>query len=148
MEADFSWIYLIFFLMIPLARIIPRVLAKMRNKNSSTQTIQEEQFGPNINKHYEEPQSEFSKPEREFPNTQREFSKPQTKNMLVLGELHRGSKTFESIQRNTGLNNKELDAILEDLEKKDMLKVQHKQGLLGTKIELHPTEKGFKEYYS
>ena len=148
MEADFSWIYLIFFLMIPLARIIPRVLAKMRNKNSSTQTIQEEQFEPNINKHYEEPQSEFSKPEREFSNTQREFSKPQTKNMLVLGELHRGSKTFESIQRNTGLNNKELDVILEDLEKKDMLKVQHKQGLLGTKIELHPTEKGFKEYYS
>lgn len=134
MEADFSWIYLIFFLMIPLARIIPRVLAKMRNKENSTQTIQEEQFRPNTNEYSEEPQ--------------REFSKPQTKNMLVLGELHRGSKTFEIIQKNSGLNNKELDKILEDLEKKDMLKVQHKQGLLGTKIELYPTEKGFKEYYS
>ena len=126
--------------MIPLARIIPRALARMRNKDNSTQTIQDEQFKPNINKYSEESHG-FSEP-------QREFSEPQTKNMLVLGEMHRGSKTFESIQKNTGLNNKELDNILEDLEKKGMLKVQHKQGLLGSKIELHPTEKGFKEYYS
>ena len=77
-----------------------------------------------------------------------ESSKPQTKNMLVLGVLNRGSKTFEHIQKNTGLDNKELDAILEDLENNGMLKVEQKQGLFGPKTELFPTDKGFKEYYS
>ena len=133
MDPDFSWIYLIFFLIIPLARIIPRILRKKRDKNPS-QTIQEERF-----------QSTFEEQPRKI---QREFSKPQTKNMLVLGEVNKGTKTFEKILKNTGLNGKELDTILEDLEKNNMIKVQQKQGLLGTKIELYPTDKGFKEYYS
>ncbi|MDH3766227.1 MAG: hypothetical protein OER82_10535 [Nitrosopumilus sp.] len=133
MDPDFSWIYLIFFLIIPLARIIPRILRKKMDKNPS-QTIQEERF-----------QSTFEEQPRKI---QREFSKPQTKNMLVLGEVNKGTKTFEKILKNTGLNGKELDTILEDLEKNNMIKVQQKQGLLGTKIELYPTDKGFKEYYS
>ncbi|MDH3204111.1 MAG: hypothetical protein OEL81_05490 [Nitrosopumilus sp.] len=103
------------------------------DKNPS-QTIQEERF-----------QSTFEEQPRKI---QREFSKPQTKNMLVLGEVNKGTKTFEKILKNTGLNGKELDTILEDLEKNNMIKVQQKQGLLGTKIELYPTDKGFKEYYS
>ena len=103
------------------------------DKNPS-QTIQEERF-----------QSTFEEHPRKI---QREFSKPQTKNMLVLGEVNKGTKTFEKILKNTGLNGKELDTILEDLEKNNMIKVQQKQGLLGTKIELYPTDKGFKEYYS
>jgi len=37
---------------------------------------------------------------------------------------------------------------LEDLEKKGMMKVEEKSGLLGSKIELYPTKKGIKEYYS
>ena len=36
MDPDFSWIYLLFFLMIPLARIIPRVLSRMRGRNNFT----------------------------------------------------------------------------------------------------------------
>lgn len=127
MDPDFSWIYLLIFLMIPLARIIPRLLARKRMKNSHSQTIQEKQFQPTFDEYSE---------------------KPQTKNMLVLGEINKGSKTFENIQKNTGLSNKELEEILEDLEKNDMLKVHQKQGLFGTKIELYPTDKGFKEYYS
>jgi len=134
MDPDFSWIYLLIFLMIPLARIIPRLLAKRKMKNNSSQTIQERQFQPSFDEYSEKPQ--------------REFSKPQTKNMLVLGELNKGSKTFENIQKNTGLSNKELEEILEDLEKDGMLKIHQKQGLFGTKIELYPTDKGFKEYYS
>jgi len=134
MDPDFSWIYLLIFLMIPLARIIPRLLARRKMKNNTTQTIQEKQFQPSFDEYSEKPQ--------------REFSKPQTKNMLVLGELNKGSKTFENIQKNTGLNNKDLETILEDLEKDGMLKVHQKQGLFGTKIELYPTDKGFKEYYS
>lgn len=134
MDPDFSWIYLLIFLMIPLARIIPRLLARRKMKNNTTQTIQEKQFQPSFDEYSEKPQ--------------REFSKPQTKNMLVLGELNKGSKTFENIQKNTGLNNKDLETILEDLEKDGMLKIHQKQGLFGTKIELYPTDKGFKEYYS
>ncbi|MDH3735820.1 MAG: hypothetical protein OEQ94_02225 [Nitrosopumilus sp.] len=103
-------------------------------KNNTTQTIQERQFQPSFDEYSEKPQ--------------REFSKPQTKNMLVLGELNKGSKTFKNIQKNTGLNNKDLETILEDLEKNGMLKVHQKQGLFGSKIELYPTDKGFKEYYS
>jgi len=133
-DPNFSWIYLIIFLAIPLARIIPRLLAKRGIGSNVSNTIQEKQF-----------QSGFD----EYPqNPQIESSKPQTKNNLVLGALNRGSKTFESIQKNTGLDNKELDTILEDLEKNGMLKVLQKQGLFGPKTELYPTDKGFKEYYS
>jgi hypothetical protein len=141
MASDYSWIYLAIFLIIPLSRIIPRLLAKKRMKNNTSEIIQEKQIQPSFDKYSREPQREFSKP-------QREFSKPQTKNMLVLGELNRGSKTFESIQKNTDLDNKELNTILEDLEKNGMLKVHQKQGLLGPKIELYLTDKGFKEYNS
>ena len=42
--------------------------------------------------------------------------------MLVLGELHRGVKQFEDIQKNTGLTTNELDSILEDLENNGLMK--------------------------
>lgn len=137
-DPNFSWIYLIIFLAIPLARIIPRFLAKRG-------------IGKNFFKipQQNESQSDFVESRFNVSETPKmESSKPQTKNMLVLGELNRGSKTFENIQKNTGLDNKELDAILEDLENNGMLKVEQKQGLFGPKTELYPTDKGFKEYYS
>ncbi len=149
---DFSWIYLIIFLAVPLARILPRVIAKIRKgdtpfqrvqesnpsqtdeENNPFQTVQEKQFRPSFD---------------EFPNRPREeFSEPKTNKMRVLGEINRRSFTFENIQRNTRIDNKELDSILDDLEKDGMLKVLKKQGLTGVKIELHPTDKGVKEYYS
>lgn len=132
-DPNFSWVYLIIFLAIPLARIIPRIFAKRRIGNKMPGMIQEKQSQYDVS---------------EMPRSQTESSKPQTKNMLVLGELNRGSKTFENIQKNTGLNNKELDTILEDLENNGMLKVEQKQGFFGPKTELHPTDKGFKAYYS
>ena len=67
---------------------------------------------------------------------------------MVLGELNNGTRTFEKVQKNTGLDSEELNKILENLEKQGLLKVQQKQGLFGLKVELYPTEKGFKEYYS
>jgi hypothetical protein len=133
-DPDFSWVYLIVFLAIPLARIIPRILAKRGIGVKPSNTIQEKQFETGFEGYSQKPQIESSK--------------PQTKNNLVLGALNRGSKTFEDIQKNTGLNNSELDAILEDLENNGMMKVVHKQGMLGPKTEILPTDKGFKEYYS
>ena len=140
-EPNFSWIYIIIFLAIPLARIIPRLLAKRGIGKSFIQPQQPKPFEPSFVKPAQEPQSESFEP-RTDP------SKPQSKNDLVLGALNRGSKSFESIQKNTGLDNQDLDAILEDLEKNGLMKVVHKQGMLGPKTEIHPTDKGFKEYYS
>jgi hypothetical protein len=140
-DPNFSWIYIIIFLAIPLARIIPRLLAKRGIGKSFIQPQQEKPFEPSFVKPAQEPQTESFE-------SRRDSSKPQTKNNLVLGVLNRGSKTFESIQKNTGLDDKELDAVLEDLEKNGLMKVVHKQGMFGPKTEIHPTDKGFKEYYS
>ena len=140
-DPNFSWIYIIIFLAIPLARIIPRLLAKRGIGKSFIQPQQQKPFEPSFVKPAQEPQSESFEP-------QIDPSKPQTKNNLVLGALNRGSKSFESIQKNTGLDGKDLDSILEDLEKNGLMKVVHKQGMFGPKTELHPTDKGFKEYYS
>ena len=144
MEPDFSWLYLIFFLMIPLARIIPRVLSKMRKRDDSFQTVQEKRYQSGFE---EEPQREYQEVQREHQEVQRDEPKHQTKDMLVLGEINIGTKTFESIQKKTQIGNEELDTILEDLERKGLLKVQQKQGLLGPKIELLPTDEGFRKYY-
>ena len=48
MEADFSWMYLIIFLMIPLARILPRILKKLKSGNSESQEIPQRQFESNF----------------------------------------------------------------------------------------------------
>ena len=149
MEADFSWIYLVIFLMVPLARIIPRLLRKRKLQNLSSQKIPEKQFESDFNRYQDQSDKQFESNSTEFnQEPSKTSSKPQTKNMLVLGELHRGINSFENIQKNTGLTNTELDSILEDLEKKGLMKTQQKQGLLGMKTELIPTDKGFKEYYS
>ena len=149
MEADFSWIYLIIFLMVPLARIIPRLLRKKKLQDLSSQKIPEKQFESDFNRYQDQSDKQFESNSTEFhKESSKTSSKPQTKNMLVLGELHRGVRTFQKIQKNTGLTNTELDSILEDLEKKGLMKPQQKQGLFGVKTELVPTDKGFKEYYS
>jgi len=147
MEADFSWMYLIIFLMIPLARILPRVLKKLKSGNSESQEIPQRQFESNFNRYEDQSDKQFESNSTEYQEPPKS-SKPQTKNMLVLGELHRGVKQFEDIQKNTGLTTEELNSILEDLENNGLMKAQQKSGLFGMKTELVPTDKGFKEYYS
>jgi len=147
MEADFSWMYLIIFLMIPLARILPRILKKLKSGNSESQEIPQRQFESNFNRYEDQSDKQFESNSTEYQEPPKS-SKPQTKNMLVLGELHRGVKQFENIQKNTGLTTEELDSILEDLENNGLMKAQQKSGLFGMKTELVPTDKGFKEYYS
>ena len=161
-EPNFAWIYIIIFMAIPLARIIPRLLAKrgigknFLQPSSSTpysdlqKQRSETNFGESPTKrNFADPSTEpnFADPSFER-QPQADASKPPTKKQLVLGALNRGSKTFEDIQKNTGLDASELDSILDDLEKNGLLKVLHKQGMLGPKTELYPTDKGFKEYYS
>ncbi|AFS80794.1 hypothetical protein NKOR_04530 [Candidatus Nitrosopumilus koreensis AR1] len=131
-DPNFSWIYLLIFLAIPLSRIIPRLIRKRSQSNDNYRT----QDMP-----YQETQK------TEF-NTKQEPLKPQTKDMQVLGIMHQGANTFEKIQRSVKMENKELDLILQELENKGLIKVIEKQGMFGPKIELYSTDKGFKEYYS
>ena len=144
---DFSWFYLIFFL-IPLARIIPRLVRKWQNKNN---TMGENQFSSNFQRDGQMPQS-FDKP-KSFETSQsfeksKSFEKPIELDMQVLSEINNGVRDFNQIQKNIEIDNQKLENILTDLEKKGLMKVIKKSGLTGSKVEIHPTEKGFKKFYT
>ena len=128
-DPNFAWIYLVIFLAIPLARIIPRMIAKRR------QTPDQRNF-----------ESKFDNPQMKIRAKER--TTPLTNDQMVLRELNLGVRTFEKIQKNTGLDTKTLDSVLGDLERDGLMKVVQKQGMFGPKTELYPTDKGFKEYYS
>ncbi len=108
-----------------MARIIPRLVRKYRGKNTTLQ--------PNFEK------TPNQKGEYSVQDNPRD-SQIQTNDVKVINELNRGPTTFEKIQKNTGIDSKELDSILGNLEKRGLMKVVRKQGLFGTKIELHPTK--------
>lgn len=125
-------------------QIIPRYLRHRKMKKGGTgQTIQKEQFEPAqvFRKEFEpSSQSPTHIPPKE--------TKPQTKDMLVLGELYRGARTFETIKNNTGFNDADLESILDELESQGLMRVEQKRGIMGSKVELYATEKGFKKYLS
>ena len=135
MTDHFYWIWVIF-LMFPLIRIIQRYLRKrnMQNYTQSSKKHLEMQLQTNSGETIDAPR--------------RNLTKPETKDMLILGELNRGAKNFEKIQKITGLEHDELISILDDLEKRGLMRVEKKSGFFGTKIELYVTDKGFQVYYS
>ena len=135
MTDHFYWIWLIF-LMIPLARVIQRYIRKRNNPDyyTSSEKRVEMQLEKTSTNTIEKPV--------------RNLARPETKDMLVLGELNRGVKSFEKIQKIIGLKRDELISILDDLEKRGLMRVEEKSGPFGPKIELYATDKGFKEYYS
>ncbi len=140
-ENGFIWIYLIF-LLIPLSKILPRLIKKWKLKNSGVTTqLSDNQFQVSNNTPSESSRETFGVPH------QRE-SKPKSTDMLVLGELNHGTKNFDVLQKNLGIDNKTLNSVLEDLENQGLMRVEQKQGLLGPKVELYPTEEGIKKYYS
>ena len=138
MTEHFYWIWAIF-LIIPLVSIIKRYFRKrnMQNFNRSPEKRYEMQFKTNPGK-IEMPRRNSLEPE----------PKPETKDKQVFGALNYGAKNFEKIQKITGLRHDELVSILDDLEKRGMMKVEEKSGLFGSKIELYVTNRGIKEYYS
>lgn len=140
-ENGFIWIYLIF-LLIPLSRILPRLIKKWKLKNSGvTQHPPDNQFQVSNNTISESSKDTFvAQPQRE--------SKPKSMDMLVLSELNHGTKNFDVLQKKLGIDNEALNSILEDLENQGLMRVEQKQGLLGPKVELYPTEEGVKKYYS
>ncbi|MBT5201372.1 MAG: hypothetical protein HOK63_00030 [Thaumarchaeota archaeon] len=144
-EDGFMWIYLVFF-MIPLARVIPRIIRKWKNKDNP---IKNNQFEENFQKMeprqevYENPNSFESK---EFENIETKDEPPLSNEMKVLGEINRGIKDFNHIQNNLKIENQELENILKKFEDEGLMRVINKSGLTGNKIELFPTEKGFKKF--
>ena len=96
MEADFSWVYLIIFLMIPLARILPRVLRKLKTGDFNSQDISQRQYGSDFGRFEKQSDEQFESNPTEYQEPPKS-SKPQTKNMLVLGELHRGVRLLSLI---------------------------------------------------
>ncbi len=135
MADHFYWIWIIF-LLFPLARILQRYMRKrkMQNDPESSEKRLETQFKTN--------------PSQTMYVPRRNLTKPETKDMRVLGELNRGTKNFEKVLKITGLERDELVSILDDLEKRGLMRTEQKSGLFGPTVLLYATDEGFKEYYS
>ena len=73
MEADFSWMYLIIFLMIPLARILPRILKKLKSGNSESQEIPQRQFESNFNRYEDQSDKQFESNSTEYHRASKIF---------------------------------------------------------------------------
>ena len=136
---SWQWIF-IFFAVLMVARIVPRMLRKGKMNVQRGNVVATEQ-----------PSSETRDQSFVKESKERSFveeAKPESKEMMVLGQINRGYKTFGEIRRTTGLNSEEISSILGDLEKRGLMKVEQKKGLVGIKVELLPTEKGYREYDS
>mgnify|MGYP001334981337 FL=1 len=148
MEENYSWIYLLIFLIIPLARIVPRLLRRAGLKE-------------NISARPESPRGNFFQ-ESSSPDTFRESSssdnfqesprreefstKNWPKEKIVLGLLLTNITKFEEIQKKGNLSTNNLDTILQDLEKKGLMQPIEKTGPFGKSIQLRITEKGAAEF--
>ena len=138
MEPNYSWIYLLIFLIIPLARVLPRLLRRAGLK-------------PNIATRPETPRGNFFKepPSDNFTESPRieEFStKNWSKEKIVLGLLMTNISKFEELQKRGNLSVNNLDRILQELERRGCMKPVEKSGPFGKSIELKITEKGVREF--
>jgi DNA-binding PadR family transcriptional regulator len=68
------------------------------------------------------------------------------KETVVLGIISQGISKFDKISRESNVEPKDLEPILHKLENSGLIKVDEKKGWLGTKIEINPTEEGYKEF--
>ena len=154
MEENYSWIYLLIFLIIPLARILPRILKRAGLK----QNISTRPDNPRENFFQESSPDRFQKssPENfqesspdnfeESPRREEFSTKNWSKEKIVLGLLMTNISKFEEIQKRANLSTNNLDSILQDLEKKRLMMPVEKSGPFGKSIQLKITEKGAAEF--
>ena len=154
MEENYSWIYLLIFLIIPLARILPRVLKRAGLK----QNISTRPESPRENFFQESSPDRFqeSSPDRfqesspdnfeESPRKEEFSTKNWSKEKIVLGLLMTNISKFEELQKRANLSTNNLDTILQDLEKKRLMMPVEKSGPFGKSIQLRITEKGAAEF--
>ena len=148
MEENYSWIYLLIFMIIPLARILPRLLKRAGLK----QDISARPETPRGN-FFQESSSpdnfrESSSPDNfQEPPRKEEFStKNWPKEKIVLGLLMTKISKFEEIQKKGNLSTNNLDTILQDLEKNGLMTPVEKSGPFGKSIQLKITQKGIAEF--
>jgi len=152
MEENFSWIYLLIFLIIPLARILPRIFKRGDLKKSLSARLESprENFfkeSDSANNFEEIPSREELPSREESPPTEEEFStKDWSKEKIVLGLLMTSISKFEDLQKRGNLSTNNLDRILQNLEKKGFMTPVEKSGPFGTSIQLKITEKGAREF--
>ena len=65
---------------------------------------------------------------------------------VVLGVISRGVSKFDKISQESNIEPKRLESILHKLENSGLIKVDEKKGWLGKKIEINPTEDGYREF--
>ena len=139
MEIDYSWIFLLIFLIIPLARILPRILKRTG-------------FKENIAARLESPRENFFKESdyadnfEELPSREESSTKNWSTEKIVLGLLMTSISKFEDLQKRGNLSANNLDRILQNLEKKGFMTPVEKSGPFGTSIQLKITEKGASEF--
>ena len=152
MEIDYSWIFLLIFLIIPLARILPRILKRTGFKENISARLESprENFfkeSDSANNFEEIPSREELPSREESPPTEEEFStKDWSKEKIVLGLLMTSISKFEDLQKRGNLSTNNLDRILQNLEKKGFMTPVEKSGPFGTSIQLKITEKGAREF--
>ena len=162
MEENYSWIYLLIFLIIPLARILPRVLKRAGLKqNISTrpesprgnffQESSPDNFQESSPDNFRESSPDNfreSSPDnfRESPRKEEFSTKNWSKEKIVLGLLMTNISKFEELQKRANLSTNNLDTILQDLEKKRFMMPVEKSGPFGKSIQLKITEKGAAEF--
>ena len=70
----------------------------------------------------------------------------ENKETVVLGIISRGVSKFDKICQDSNIEPRDLESILQKLENSGLIRVYEKKGWLGTKIEINPTEDGYKEF--
>ena len=157
MEENYSWIYLLIFMIIPLARILPRLLKRARLKQDISARPEtprgnffQESSSPDNFRESSSPDNfrESSSPDNfQEPPRKEEFStKNCPKEKIVLGLLMTKISKFEEIQKKGNLSTNNLDTILQDLEKKGLMTPVEKSGPFGKSIQLKITQKGIAEF--
>ena len=154
MEENYSWIYLLIFLIIPLARILPRILKRAglkQNISTRPESPRENFFQESSPDRFQESSSdnfqESSSDNFEESPRKEEFStKNWSKEKIVLGLLMTNISKFEELQKRANLSTNNLDTILQDLEKKRFMMPVEKSSPFGKSIQLKITEKGAAEF--
>ena len=154
MEENYSWIYLLIFLIIPLARILPRVLKRTglkQNISTRSESSRENFFQESSPDTFRESSPDTfreSSPDNfeESPRKEQFSTKNWYKEKIVLGLLLTDISKFEELQKRANLSTNNLDTILQDLEKKRLMMPVEKSGPFGKSIQLRITEKGAAEF--
>ena len=72
---------------------------------------------------------------------------PEPKDVIVLEAINKGAKKFNKIENITKIDGKELNEILENLDKKGLIAIVEKKGFFSIKKAINLTEKGQRELH-